>query len=57
MLDLNGRVAVITGGSGALGFAVAQELNSLGISYHTQCATNPKKFSNLSLFLLIHKMH
>tara|TARA_Y100000816_G_scaffold286166_1_gene266873 strand:+ start:1115 stop:1900 length:786 start_codon:yes stop_codon:yes gene_type:complete len=30
MLDLNGRVAVITGGSGALGFAVAQELNSLG---------------------------
>ena len=30
MLDLTGRVAVITGGSGALGLAVAKELNGLG---------------------------
>jgi NAD(P)-dependent dehydrogenase (short-subunit alcohol dehydrogenase family) len=30
MLDLAGRVAVITGGSGALGLAVAKELNGLG---------------------------
>lgn len=30
MLDLSGRVAVITGGSGALGLAVAKELNGLG---------------------------
>lgn len=30
MLDLSGRVAVITGGSGALGLGVAKELNGLG---------------------------
>ena len=30
MLDLGGRVAVITGGSGGLGLAVAKELNGLG---------------------------
>ena len=30
MLDLSGRVAVITGGSGALGLAVAKKLNKLG---------------------------
>ena len=30
MLDLAGRIAVITGGSGALGLAVAKELNGLG---------------------------
>ena len=30
MIDLTGRVAVITGGSGALGLAVAKKLNGLG---------------------------
>ena len=30
VLDLGGRVAVITGGSGGLGLAVAKELNGLG---------------------------
>ena len=35
MFDLSGRVAVITGGSGALGLAVAKDLKAVSYTHLT----------------------